>query len=425
MGPVSGGAGERWASVCGLRRSIPTMGLSAAQQRWVAAGLASLTGDPAGPCLVPPTGIVDRIESLGAGGIEVLSRLGERAGLVGLTRAGRVSCGGATRLLEAADGWIAVTLARGDDVELLPAWLGVGSEGGPGGGASDEVWSAVAAVVAERPTGELIDSGRVLGLAVSGPARSWWESKARRSLDADQDETSVDGLRVVDLSSLWAGPLCSRLLADDGADVIKVESAGRPDGGRAGHRAFFDLLHAGKRSVALDFTDDGDRVRLRSLLASAAVVIEGSRPRALRQLGIVVEELIDGGPQVWISITGHGRDPEHELAVGFGDDAAVAGGLVAWGADGCPRFAADAIADPLAGIAAHRAVLDALASGERGIVDVALSGVARAVSGPDVGAPWVEVDPSDAPRPTASSIRGQASRLGQHTAEVLDELGVS
>ena len=62
----------------------------------------------------------------------------------------------------------------------------------------------------------------------------------------------MTGLVVIDLSALWAGPLCGDLLARSGATVVKVESTQRPDGARRGARAFFDLLNGRKRSVGLD-----------------------------------------------------------------------------------------------------------------------------------------------------------------------------
>ena len=104
-------------------------------------------------------------------------------------------------------------------------------------------------------------------------------------------------------------------------------------------------MNAGKRSVALDLTtSEGTRILAR-LLATADVVIEASRPRALQQLGLDADRLTSTGPQVWVSITGHGRAEPGAGWVGFGDDAAVAGGLVACDAAG-PIFCADAVADP-------------------------------------------------------------------------------
>ena len=141
---------------------------------------------------------------------------------------------------------------------------------------------------------------------------------------------------VVDLSALWAGPLCGDLLARAGATVVKVESTQRPDGARRGPREFFDLLNGHKRSVALDLqSHDGVRV-LHDLVRRADVVIEASRPRALAQLGVDGPDLVRaGGPRVWVSITGYGRSGDAANRVAFGDDAAAAGGLVVW-RDGRP-----------------------------------------------------------------------------------------
>ena len=85
---------------------------------------------------------------------------------------------------------------------------------------------------------------------------------------------------VVDLSALWAGPLCGHLLHLCGADVIKVESDTRPDGARFGNAAFFGLLNQGKRSVGLDLTRHEGRKTLRQLIDRADVVIESSRPES-------------------------------------------------------------------------------------------------------------------------------------------------
>jgi crotonobetainyl-CoA:carnitine CoA-transferase CaiB-like acyl-CoA transferase len=181
---------------------------------------------------------------------------------------------------------------------------------------------------------------------------------------------------VVDLSSLWAGPLCSRLLREHDARVVKVESKTRADGARNGPVAFFDLMHAGKEFTSIDFTAEA----LRPLLLEADVVIEGSRPRALEQLGIDAREIIVDGPRVWLSITGHGREEPQRNWVGFGDDAAVAGGLVG-SREGTPCFMGDAIADPLTGIAGAAAVLAALKDGGRWMIDCNLAGVAAYVAG--------------------------------------------
>jgi hypothetical protein len=316
--------------------------------------------------------------------VDPLELLGERAALAGLARQGRTSCGGATRLLPTADGWLAVTLARPDDVATVPAWLGVEPDG-------------VGTAVRRRATAELVDRAVLLGLPVAalprGPvaaprAGDLGELPVRAAVLGDAPPTaSLDGATVLDLGVLWAGPLCGGLLAAAGATVVKGESVQRPDGARAGPAAFFALLNDGKQRLVLDLATPAGAAALRRAIACADVVLETSRPRALQQLGIDAVALVaGGGPRVWVSITGHGREGAGAVRVGFGDDAAVAGGLVAWEA-GEPRFCADAIADPAGGLVAAAACLEALASGGRWLVDVALSGVAAALAGPTLPVP--------------------------------------
>jgi hypothetical protein len=267
----------------------------------------------------------------------------------------------------------------------------------------------VAEVVADRPADELVAAGVSLGLAVAAvPATPpTVDEPVIRNRLGDAPPFDRPPL-VVDLSALWAGPLCSHLLQLGGARVVKVESTSRPDGSRADETGFFDLLNHGKESVALDLPSTYGLAQLRRLLRSADVVIEGSRPRALRQWGIEPGE----GPQVWLSITGHGRT-EAPDRVAFGDDAAAAGGLVAWDEEG-PVFLADAVADPLTGIAAAAAVSDALAEGGRWLLDAALARVAASVARPG-GASAV----AEAPAPRARPVSGHAAELGADTDTVL------
>jgi crotonobetainyl-CoA:carnitine CoA-transferase CaiB-like acyl-CoA transferase len=224
--------------------------------------------------------------------------------------------------------------------------------------------------------------------------------------------------RVLDLSSLWAGPLCGQLLAAGGADVVKVESISRPDGARRGPAAFFDLLNGTKRSVALDLETASGRRPLTRLLGSADVVIESARPRALEQMGIVATELLGqpGGPTVWVSITSHGRAPGSGQRVGFGDVAAVAGGLVACDAAG-PCFLADAVTDPVTGLVAAAAVLEALHAGGHWLIDAAMAPMAAAVAGPLLTVSGLHARP-----PRARPVDRAAPSLGADTAAVLDRL---
>jgi len=234
--------------------------------------------------------------------------------------------------------------------------------------------------VRTRPERELVDRATLLGLPVAGLASSIAVQPFAVAA-APRERVPLDDVLVVDLSSLWAGPLCTRLLQAGGARVVKVESRSRPDGARRGPPAFFDRLNAGKESVVLDF--DADRSYLLDLLSRADVVVEASRPRALAQFGIAAEGFLteDDRPRVWISITGYGRADQR---VAFGDDAAVGGGLVVYDSAG-PCFCADAAADPLTGLVAADACLAALAGGERVLVDIPMAGVAAAFAGPTLG----------------------------------------
>ena len=114
---------------------------------------------------------------------------------------------------------------------------------------------------------------------------------------------------------------------------------------------------------------------LRALADDADVIIEASRPRALRSLGLDAEQWLASRPgRVWLSITGYGRTRYEGLRIAYGDDAAVAGGLVAWDADG-PMFCADAIADPLTGLRGAREVVASLARGGGELIDLSMAGV--------------------------------------------------
>jgi hypothetical protein len=375
----------------------------------------ALTGRPDQAPLGPPAPLVARVEALCASierraGIAVdgLALLAERAAVAGFTRGGKRSCGGATRLLRAADGWMAVTLARPSDVGDLPAWLETPVD-------EDDPWPAVEDAARRRRAGDLVERATLFGLPVaalphSGDAQSP-PGGGERHQNGIAAPVSVDDVLVVDLSSLWAGPLCTRLLRDAGARVVKVESVNRPDGSRTGPSEFFDLLNAGKESVALDF--ERETQHLHDLLSSADVVVEASRPRALAQFDIAAERFLtkEDGPRVWLSITGYGRA---DARVAFGDDAAVGGGLVVEDAAG-PCFCADAVADPLTGMVAAEACLAALAGGRRELLDIPLAGVAAQFAGPTLPVPaGVEVA-----RPTFVHASGRGPTLGEHNDSLL------
>lgn len=297
--------------------------------------------------------------------------LGERAAVTGMTRNGSVSVGGSARFLRAADGWIALNLPRPEDVAALPALVARA--------VAPDDWPAIEAGVRSTAVGDLVEQATLLGLAVgvpstdpppSAPARELARGSARRR--------SVTPL-VVDLSSLWAGPLAASLLGLAGARVVKVEGRARPDGARGGATAFYDLLNSGKECLAVDFGDRADVDLLRRLIVSADLVIEASRPRVMDGLGIRPEEVVRGGTS-WLSITAHGRTGPGADRIGFGDDAAVSGGLLIGGEP--PLFVADAVADPLTGLVAAVHGAELLAGDQAAAVEVPLARVAAWAAGP-------------------------------------------
>lgn len=298
--------------------------------------------------------------------------LGERAAGSGFTVPHRRSPGGGCRLIEARDGWIALNLARDGDRDLLPAWLEAPA-------LNPLVDQPVDRAIAAHGWQHLVARGREMGLALAAvdeqPA-----NPAVELLCSGQRRTTPGARRplVVDLSALWAGPLAGHLLWLAGAQVVKVESRGRPDALRQGDPALFAQLNQGKASVALDFTGNEDRAALHALLERADIVIEASRPRALRQLGIDAGRLVAAHPgKVWVTITGHGASGEAADWVGFGDDCAVAGGLSAVLRDttGVIAFGGDAVADPLTGIAAAQEAWWAWQRGQGCRIGLAMSGV--------------------------------------------------
>lgn len=266
----------------------------------------------------------------------------------------------ATRLVPCIDGWLAVTLSRPSDLELMPAWLESDIQ------AVEGVWGPIESLVREREGRDLIDRAILLGLPASLVGETTDPQPCRRRRMGDASSMPLDAVTVVDLSSLWAGPLCGALLAGHGARVVKVESIERPDGARATPK-FFAHLNSMKEHRLVPVA------ALPEAIADADVVIEASRPRALANLGVdAYEQLRSGRPRVWVSISAHGRDSDR---VGFGDDTAAAGGLVEW-EGGRPHLLGDAVADPASGLVAASAVIEALASGGHWMLDIAMARVA-------------------------------------------------
>ena len=190
-------------------------------------------------------------------------------------------------------------------------------------------------------------------------------------------------LRVIDLSTVIAGPNCARYLADFGADVIKVE---RPDGGdslrnmawrdpRDGEGLWWKLVNRNKRTIALDLKDADDLAVLRSLVIDANVLVENFRPGTLERLGLGPDELLALNPSLVITrVTGFGQTGPYAGRPGFATIAEVMSGLSAISGlpDGQPLLPPIALTDEVTGLAAAFATMVALHSGVGQVVDVSL-----------------------------------------------------
>lgn len=338
-----------------------------ALEDWAASGAMTLTGRRHGPPLVSPGSPATSVrQALDRLRVHLPGLLGERAAYAGLGRRGPWSCGGAMRVLRTLDGHLALSLARPSDHALVPALVER---------RVDDAWTAVRAWAAGARISEAAERLLLLGLP-GGAVGERGRGEPVRTASLGTRSVQERPL-VVDLTSLWAGPLCARLLRRSGARVVKVESRQRPDGARLGPAGFFDLLNHGSERLSIDIADPGDILLLRDLIATADLVLEATRPRALHQLGIDAERVVRDGTS-WLSITACGRDSD---AVGFGDDVAARAGMVIEDA-GDLLPVGDALADPLTGAVAAAAASDALSSTEARLIDVSMLDAVAACAGP-------------------------------------------
>lgn len=179
-------------------------------------------------------------------------------------------------------------------------------------------------------------------------------------------------LKVVDLSRVLAGPVCSMVLGDLGADVIKVERPGQGDETRGwgppfaadGQSAYFLAINRNKKSIAADLADPADREVVLDLIRGADVVLENFLTGALARLGIDPDEVLEQNPSlIWCTISGFGPDstrPGYDFVI-----QAECGWMSITGErEGAPMKIGVALADVIAGKDAAIAILAAVA--ERG-----------------------------------------------------------
>jgi CoA:oxalate CoA-transferase len=205
---------------------------------------------------------------------------------------------------------------------------------------------------------------------------------------------ALDGVRVLDFSIMLAGPYCTRLLADLGADVIKIEPPDgddmrlraplRParDGSAGQHSTYFGQLNAGKRSLALDLKNREAIALVRRMVESADVLVENFRPGVMQRLGLGCDELAALNPKlIYCSISGYGQSGPGAERAAYAMMVQAASGfdrsLMRYAGDrDRPAPSAVFVADVLGGVNAFAAIQTALVqrartgAGQR--IDVAL-----------------------------------------------------
>jgi crotonobetainyl-CoA:carnitine CoA-transferase CaiB-like acyl-CoA transferase len=187
---------------------------------------------------------------------------------------------------------------------------------------------------------------------------------------------ALESLKIIDFSRVLAGPLATMVLADLGAEVVKVERPGGGDETRCwgppyddtGAATYFQAVNRNKHSVALDLRDAGDLRHARELIAGADVLVENFRPGVMDRLGLGYEALRQEHPQlVYCSITGFGSEPEAARMPGYDLLVQAVGGLmsITGSNDGEPQKVGVALVDVICGLFASVGILAALRHRER------------------------------------------------------------
>lgn len=194
-------------------------------------------------------------------------------------------------------------------------------------------------------------------------------------MDETTNEGLLNGVRVIDLTRVLAGPYCTMMLGDLGADVIKIEAPGRGDDTRhwgppftGGEAAYFISTNRNKRSLTLDLKSARGQEILRTLIRQGDVLVENFRAGTLARWGLDYETLQTLRPGlIYCTITGYGYTGPYQNRPGYDFMVQAMGGFmsVTGPADGDPHRAGVAIADLATGMFASSAILAALFARER------------------------------------------------------------
>jgi len=183
----------------------------------------------------------------------------------------------------------------------------------------------------------------------------------------------LDGVKIIDLSTIVSGPLAGSLLGDQGADVIKIESPLRPDNARfmgplrGENGALFAAANRSKRSLALDLKKEGSKEIIYQLIKNSDVVMDNFRPGILKKLNLEYEDIKKHNSKIiQLSITGYGVDgPYSKRRVYDPLIQATAGIANAQSIDGNPKFVKTLMCDKITSLTAAQSITAALYSREK------------------------------------------------------------
>jgi formyl-CoA transferase len=217
--------------------------------------------------------------------------------------------------------------------------------------------------------------------------------------DTANDELPLSGLRILDLSRILAGPYCTMILGDQGADVIKVERPGTGDDTRAwgppfagDESAYYLCCNRNKRSITVDLKDADGAALVKELARVSDVVVENFTPGLTKRFGLDYETLRAVNPRlVYCSITAYGQDGPYRDRPGYDMVLSAVGGLmwITGEREGQPCKVGVAITDVLTGVQASQAITSALLWRERSgrgqqidcsLLDVQVSALANIAS---------------------------------------------
>ena len=215
----------------------------------------------------------------------------------------------------------------------------------------------------------------------------------------------LHGIRIIDLSTALSGPVATTLLADQGADVIKLEAPGMGDitrvvgSHRNGMRAMYHLSNRGKRAIVLDLGHTDGKEAFFRLARGADVIVQNFRPGVVERMGIGYEDVRAVNPDVvYLSIAGFGFDGPLAPAKVYDNLIQAASGFTSMqGDDTAPRYVRNLVCDKITALTAAQAVTAALFARERGDggqhIRLAMLDAAAWFLWPDTATPFAMLHP--------------------------------